>query len=369
MSLTVNRAALAAALATMQSVIERRTTAPILACVLVDASDGTMRILATDLDMKATIALPADGGLDFVAVNGERLKTAVDGMNAETIAIVVENGSMVITAGRARRTLPTLPAADMPVMEVSKYATSFEVEPKQLAAAIGFASPAMSTEETRYYLNGIFIHTVAETDGIRLVACDGHQLRRIDIRIASGSPAMSDAIMPRKIANLLAKMLDRHTTPLTIKLSSNMIHVDLGSTTLTSKLIDGTYPDYSRTIPTDRRQTLNASGAELARAAGATTAMGAMDGQKVRVIVLNMSAHEARLTASGVDGNADEPLTYSEWNGADMRVGFNGRYLANAAASFGDETIDIHINDPAAPVVITAASHPEALAVIMPMRV
>ena len=266
MKATIERAALLKSLGHVQSVVERRNTIPILSNVLLEAKeDGALRLMATDLDLQ--IVEEANAAVDqpgTITVSAHTLFEIVRKLpEGSQVSLSAAEGRLHIVAGRYKSNLPTLPRDDFPIIAEGELPTSFELPASKLRAIIDKTRFAISTEETRYYLNGIFIH-VAD-DVMKAAATDGHRLARVTLARPEGAQGMPDIIIPRKCVAELRKLLDEVEGSVEVSLSSTKIRFTLGHAVLTSKLIDGTFPDYNRVIPTandkilqDRPQELQA---------------------------------------------------------------------------------------------------------------
>ncbi|MFN4097756.1 MAG: DNA polymerase III subunit beta, partial [Sphingomonas sp.] len=251
MKATIERATLLRGLSHVQSVVERRNTIPILSNVLIEASlDGSLRLMATDLDLQIDETVPAavdQAGAITVPAHTlfDIARKLPEGAQVELTAA---EGKIKVNAGRAKFELGTLPRDDFPVIAEGELPTVFELPAETLKQIIDKTRFAISTEETRYYLNGIFLH-VAD-DSLKAAATDGHRLARVTVPRPEGAEAMPDVIVPRKCVAELRKLLDEVDGSVGVSLSGSKIRFDLGAAILTSKLIDGTFPDYSRVIPT-----------------------------------------------------------------------------------------------------------------------
>ncbi|MFQ6019088.1 MAG: DNA polymerase III subunit beta, partial [Kiloniellaceae bacterium] len=250
MKLTIERAALLRSLAHVQSVVERRTTIPILSNVLLESEEGWLRLTATDMDIAiidraeaevgqaGAVTVPAHTLYDIVRKLPEGSQVELDGAS--------EADRLVLCAGRSRFTLQTLPKEDFPVMAEGELSHRFEMPAADLRTLIDRTRFAISTEETRYYLNGIYLHT-AENEGVavlRAVATDGHRLARAEMPLPEGAAGMPGVIVPRKTVGELRKLLEEASEPISVALSDTKIRFDCQGAVLTSKLIDGTFPEY-----------------------------------------------------------------------------------------------------------------------------
>ena len=265
MRVTLERSDLLKSLNHVHRVVERRNTIPILSNVLLKADGTTLQMKATDLDLEITetttgqvdqagaTTVPAHLLYDIVRKlpEGAEVQLSTNG----------ENTAMAVTSGRSKFSLQCLPEADFPDLTAGTFSHTFRLPAAQVKMLIDRTQFAISTEETRYYLNGIFLHTI-ETDGklkLRAVATDGHRLARADVEAPSGSEGMPGIIVPRKTVGELQKLVDDPDATVTIEVSDAKIRLTIGGVVMTSKLIDGTFPDYQRVIPTanDKKMTID----------------------------------------------------------------------------------------------------------------
>ena len=264
MKATIERATLLKSLSHVQSVVERRNTIPILSNVLIEArDDGSLRLMATDLDLQVDESVAAQveqAGATTVPAHTffEIVRKLPEGSQVELTAA---DGKMQVVAGRSRFNLSTLPRDDFPVIAEGELPTRFELPAATLRQIIDKTRFAISSEETRYYLMGIFLH-VAD-DKLKAAATDGHRLARITLPRPDGAEGMPDIIIPKKCVGELRKLLDEMEGTAEVSLSPTKVRFGLGSAVLTSKLIDGTFPDYNRVIPTGNDKLLKLDPKEL----------------------------------------------------------------------------------------------------------
>ena len=254
MKATIERATLLKSLSHVQSVVERRNTIPILSNVLIEASaDGAIKLMATDLDLQIVESVSAQveqAGATTISAH-TLFDIARKLPEGSQVSLHAAEGKMLIQAGRARFNLSTLPRDDFPVIAEGDLPTTFELPAETLKQIIDKTRFAISTEETRYYLNGIYFHVTDDDQPVlKAAATDGHRLARVTVTRPDGAEGMPGIIIPRKCIGELRKLLDEVEGSVGIALSASKIRFGLGSAILTSKLIDGTFPDYSRVIPT-----------------------------------------------------------------------------------------------------------------------
>jgi DNA polymerase-3 subunit beta len=267
MKISIERAVLLKAVSQAQSVVERRNTIPILANVLIEAEGDTVSFRATDLDIevvdKATAKVERPGATTVAAVTlHEIVRKLPDGALVQLTADGA-TGRLEVQAGRSNFSLATLPKEDFPVMTTSEYSANFAAMAPVLRRLFDKSKFAISTEETRYYLNGVYLHVSEGDDGpvLRCVATDGHRLARVDAPLPKGADGMPGVIVPRKTVGELRKLLENDETEIAVSVSETKIRFATPAITLTSKVIDGTFPDYSRVIPTGNTRRLEVDAA------------------------------------------------------------------------------------------------------------
>ncbi|OCC05230.1 DNA polymerase III subunit beta [Labrys sp. WJW] len=371
MEIIIERAALVKALGTAQKIVERRNTIPILSNVALYADAGTLRIVATDLDLEASITVPAETptpGQTTVPAHtfADIVRKLPDG--AQIKLAEPTPGTIQITSGRSRFKLQTLPIEDYPDLAAGEMATSFALPAKTLAEMLEKTSFAISTEETRYYLNGIYLHAVAGQDSpaLRTVATDGHRLARFEVQAPAGSEGLPGIIVPRKTVGELARLAKEVEGDITFEVSNAKIRVQAGNTRLTSKLIDGTFPDYSRVIPTgnDKIATL-----DLASFARAVDLVASISSERGRAVKLSFGEGRLDLAVTNPDaGDARQDLDV-EYASTPIEIGFNSRYLNDALSTITGDTVQVALSEPGSPALFRTREGAQLLIVLMPMRV
>lgn len=373
MRLTIERSALLKALNHVQSVVERRNTIPILSNVLLSAQGDSLRLTATDLDIEISEAAPAEverGGQTTAPANYlyDFVRKLPDGA-AVKLDVSGDDPRLLITAAKSRLHLPILPAGDFPSMPSDGFETRFEIEPSDLGRLIDKTRFAISTEETRYYLNGIFFHTVASGSGetvLRAVATDGHRLALADFAAPKGAQGMPGVIVPRKTINELKRLLDDAADLVEVSVSPQKIRFTLGDAVLTSKLIDGSFPEYARVIPKSNAKKLKVDNKTFAAAVDRVATVSAERSRSVR---LALDKDKITLTVNNPDaGVATEDLG-AEYRDEAMEIGFNARYLTDVAAQIEGEEAVFELADSGSPTLVRDEADEKALYVLMPLRV
>ncbi len=371
MKITIDRAALMRALNHVQSAVERRTTIPILSNVLMKAEDGVLTLATTDMDLEINEAVAAN--VDKPGATTAPAATLFDIVKKlpEDAAVVLDLDSsgnqMAVKAGRSNFRLACLPVADFPEIGQGKLGTSFSIPANELRALIDRTKFAMSTEETRYYLNGIYLHA-ADNDGVevlRAVATDGHRLARFEMPLPEGAAGMPGIIIPRKTVGELRKLVEEAGDSIKVSLSESKIRFSFDHIVLTSKLIDGTFPDYQRVIPKGNDKIVEVNPKAFSRAIDRVSTIS--DG-KSRAVKISLNGKTMTLSANSPEaGSATEDL---EVNGNDnMEIGFNAKYLLDITSQIEGDGCRLTLADAASPTIIQDAGDASALYVLMPLRV
>ncbi|MBW3168608.1 DNA polymerase III subunit beta [Qipengyuania flava] len=374
MKATIERATLLRCLSHVQSVVERRNTIPILSNVLIEAEgDNSLRVMATDLDLQVIEHMDANvDSAGSITVSAHLLFDIARKLpDGSQVSLEAAENRMAIKAGRSRFSLPTLPRDDFPVIVEGDLPTSFELPAKTLAELIDRTRFAISTEETRYYLNGIFFHVSDDSEPVlKAAATDGHRLARFTLPRPDGAEGMPDVIVPRKAVAELRKLLDESLDGnVQIDLSASKVRFTLGGeggVVLTSKLIDGTFPDYSRVIPTGNDKLLKLDPKSFHEGVDRVATIAT---EKTRAVKMGLDKDKVTLTVTSPDnGSATEELP-AEYGADGFEIGFNAGYLKDILNQIDADTVEIHLADAGAPTLIRKDENSPALYVLMPMRV
>lgn len=371
MNLSLDRAPLAKALDVIRRIAPARTTVPILANVLLEAGAGRLILRATDLDLEAQTSVAADVASDgALSVSASILHDFVRKLPADArIAMQTdERGRLTLRCGRSRVQLQTLPVADWPSAQRGNYTHDFKIAASTLGHMIDKTSFAISNEETRYYLNGVYFHA-AESNGapvLRGVATDGHRLARIEEPLPRGAAGMPDIIVPRRTVAEVERLVKSAEGDAAVALDRNSIRFEIGDVTLTSKLIDGSFPDYQRIIPVnnDKRATLDREAA--AQAADRVSTLITERGRAVKLTFGDDSLALSVVTPEG--GEAYDEIE-ADYDGPRLEIGFNSRYLADALAAIDGDRVIVELADPGSPALLRSATHEDLIVLLMPMRV
>jgi DNA polymerase-3 subunit beta len=373
MKFTIDRADLLRSLNHVHSVVERRNTIPILANVLLRADKDSLSLTTTDMDLEiieSVSAKTATPGTTTVPAHTlyDIVRKLPDGSSVE-IASGANDTTLQVKAGRSTFRLGCLPTEDFPKMgSTEKFAYSFAVPAADLRTLIDRTRFAISNEETRYYLNGIYLHA-AENEGVavlRAVATDGHRLARFEMPLPEGAKDMPGVIIPRKAINEIRKLIDEAGDAISIGLSDNKMKFSFDHVTLTTKLIDGTFPDYDRVIPKNNDKILEVNPAIFAQAVDRVSTISS---EKSRAVKLTLGGKTMTLSANSPDsGSASEEIEI-RFNAGPMEIGFNSAYLMDVAKQIEGDGCRMSLSDPASPTIIQDVSDASSLYVLMPMRV
>lgn len=373
MRLVIERGELLRALSHVTSVVERRTTIPILSNVLLKASGTTVSFKATDLEREVVEEAPASvetpGTLTVPAhMLHDIVRKLPDGSQVE-LQREAERERLTLTAGHSRFALQLLPAEDFPDIAVGPLPHTFELSSADLKRLIEKTRFAISTEETRYYLNGIYLHTASRADDgvmLRAVATDGHRLAQVDLPMPAGAEGMPGVIIPRKTVNELHRLLEASAGAVTISVSDSKVRFEIGTVTLTSKLIDGTFPDYARVIPQANDKELTVSNSDFMSAVDRVSTIASERGRAVK---LNVDGNKLVLSVNNPEGGSATEEIGVDYRATALEIGFNARYLLDIAGQLEGDEARFMLADPGSPAMVRDNTDGGALYVVMPMRV
>jgi len=344
-------------------VIEKRNTIPILSNIMLIAEDGRLAIVATDLDLTVhdeidavDIATPGR-----ITVNSQTFSSLLRKMPQGNISIRAEDGRMHIVSGRISYKIPTLPADDYP-HATGPDGSGIEIETADVERAFRLVRSFMSTEETRYYLNGAYL--AVENGLLVAVATDGHRMSVA--KIADNQLPVTNVIVPRKTVAEVLKIISGYDGKMLVTLDERKIEMQIGKLTITSKLVDGTYPEYQRVIPTKTDITIKVEPKVLAEAIDRVNVVST---EKTRAVEVVARDGVLFIRANNPDtGNAEEEVPADV--SAPIRVGYNGRYLLDVLMAYSDkDQIIISMMDAGSPALIVPYVGSVDRSILMPMRI
>ena len=372
MKIIVERNDLFKAMGRAQSIVERRTTIPILANVLIFANEKEISLRTTDLDIEVIDKVPAKvetGGEITVSANTlyEILRKLSDGSTVELFDDQVSS-MLQVKSGRSRFSLSTLPRDDFPLMTSTEYICNFSVRSNILKRLFDKTRFAMSSEETRYYLNGVYFH-ISENNNeqfLRAVATDGHRLARVDTKIPDGIINMPGVIIPRKTVSELRMLIDENDQNIDVSISETRIRFSTSEVSLTSKVVDGTFPEYDRVIPKDNKKKLEVDATEFAKS---VDRVATISSERARAVKLTLSSNKLLLSVNSPEsGEADEEMVV-KYDDESLEIGFNAKYLQEIASQVDKDNAVFLFNSSNDPALMREGSDETAIYVVMPMRV
>ncbi|MBR1648520.1 MAG: DNA polymerase III subunit beta [Alphaproteobacteria bacterium] len=372
MKFVIERAILLKTLSHIQSIVEKRNTIPVLSNVRIEAFGDGISFKATDMDTEITEIVDAkiaETGATTAPAHMmyDIIRKLSDGSEVE-LSFPDEKGQLSISSGRSKFALSTIGVEDFPVISGDTLPINFQIAREELKDIIDRTQFAVSTEETRYYLNGIYIH--AKNEGaskvLRVVATDGHRLACVETPLPDGAEKIAGVIIPRKTVAEIRKLLDdTKADNIEISLSDNKVRFTLEEVILTSKLIDGTYPDYERVIPTETDKLLEVNVKALANAVDRVSVVA----ERTRAIKIITDEGKVSVTTTSPDlGSAFEEID-AKYDNESLEIGYNFRYLLDILSEIKGENVQLSFSDSSSPSVIHDTSDSSAIYVLMPMRV
>jgi DNA polymerase-3 subunit beta len=376
MKLVIDRGELLRGLGHVTSVVEKRTTIPILSNVLLKASEQGLTFRATDLEREVVEETRADVSQTGAAtVPAHTLydiaRKLPDGAQVE-LRRDNEKERLILASGHSRFTLQMLAPEDFPDLSPGELTHRFEIGANDLKRLIEKTRFAISTEETRYYLNGIYLHPASQNAGhgsgatLRAVATDGHRLAQAELPLPSGADGMPGIILPRKTVNELARLIESSETMVSVGVSTSKARFEIGTVTLTTKLIDGTFPDYARVIPKANDKVLKVRNGTFVAAVDRVATIASDRGKAVK---LNLSDGHLVLSVNNPEGGSATEEIEVDYSAGDLEIGFNAKYLLDIAQQIESEAAEFLLSDPGSPTVVKDGSDAGSLYVLMPMRV
>ena len=359
---------LRAALKDLADIVEKRNTIPVLSNVVLTVTPSSLTLTATDLDAWGERHVSLDGTADafVITVEAAILTRIADKLPSDArVRLSYADAKLTVSAGRSRFALPTLPADDFPMLPRKEWDAEFEMSALALDAALSTVKFAVSSEETRYYLNGVAVHAPDGAD-LRFAATDGHRLARGVMSLPAGAASLPDIIIPTKVVKVLTTLLGRFEGQVDVRVSSTSLRVEIGDTVVQAKVIDGKFPDYTRVIPTQHDGVLKVDREQLLAAIGRVTTISS---DKTRAVKLVIDRDMIVLSVSSPEnGTAVEEMA-CDWVGSSLTVGFNSRYLADVLGHLTADQVEGSFTDGAGPTLWRDRVDAAAVFVLMPMKV
>lgn len=364
MKIEVDRKPLLRALTAAHAILERRNVIPIMSNVYLSATKHGLLVKASDMDIETS---------DLIACNAARGgATTVPGSTfldivrqlpeGALISLEEKDGALLVKAGRAKFTLSTLPAEDFPIMANDSFQSNFRMEAEAFLSLLDRARPCMSSDEVKYYLNGVYLHRIGPD--LLAVSTDGHRLARVAMTAPEGSEGMPGIIVPRKMVDRLGAVLKGVKGDVVLSVSDTKMRMDTETISVTSKVIDGNFPDYSRVIPPEQPHRIAFDTSDLRSAV--TRAASVLEG-KSSGTKLTVTQDACRVFARGPSHQAEDEIP-AGYDGPELIFGFNGKYMSELLAHIG-EACTLGVTDGTSAVTITDSGSPDLTYVLMPLRV
>ena len=363
------------ALTHVQNVVERRNTIPILANILIIAEGVGLKLIATDLDIELIEEIDAKiekgGSLTAPAHLVYDIIRKLPDSSEITLSKEDNQDHLTIRSGKSNFKLQTLPRSDFPEISDNEFSHSFTIVSGELYRLIEKTRFAISNEETRYYLNGIYFHESKPTDGdklstLRTVSTDGHRLAQAELTLPEGASGMPGIIIPRKTIAEIQKLTLENDGDVEVKISENKLKFVFNSIEVTSKVIDGTFPDYQRVIPFQNDKTMSVKTGVLTNAVDRVATLSSERGRAVK-----LSLKDSSLTLSVTSpeaGTAIEEISV-DFMGDDFEIGFNSKYLLDILSQLSGDSAKLLFSEPNSPCLVLDPNDEATLYVLMPMRV
>ena len=375
MEIKANSSDLLKALNHIHGIVEVRHTLPILSNIVLSAENNELSLSSTNLDIFCSDKIDAEivnsGEISVPAITFfEIVKRLPSGADV-ILSMGDEDTELILKCGRSKFNLSTLKTEDFPILSDKDLSTNFVISSDELSRMIDKTKFAISNEETRYYLNGIFFHK-AESNSIkflRAVATDGHRLAQYDIPLPQGAEEITGIIIPKKTVFELRKVLDDADGDVSVSLNENKIKFSFNNLKIISKVIDGTFPDYTKVIPQNNDKKFKTNNSELKNAIDRVSAVAINEETKSKAIKLTIESNKLNLSVeSQSKGSAKEEIDIS-YSNEKVDIGFNSRYLLDICNEVDGDEIDVNLLDSISPAIILDKTDENLFFVLMPMRI
>ena len=375
MEFKINSSDLLKALSHIHGIVEVRHTLPILSNIILKAKDNELTLSSTNLDIYCADKIKAEvsiaGEISVSAVTFFEIVKRLPSGSEVMMTMEEDENEIILKCGRSKFNLSTLKTDDFPIISDNDLSTNFVLSADELIRIIDKTKFAVSNEETRYYLNGIFLHK-ADRNSIqflRAVATDGHRLAQYDIPLPQGAEEITGIIIPKKTIFELRKVLDDANGDVSISLNENKIKFTFNDLKIISKVIDGTFPDYTKVIPQNNNKNFKTNNNELKNAIDRVSAVAANEESKSKAIKLSLEDNKLNLSVeSQSKGSANEIIDIS-YDGDKVDIGFNSKYIIDICNEVDGEEVDISLLDSVSPAIILDKTDENLFFVLMPMRI
>ena len=375
MEIKANSSDLLKALNHIHGIVEVRHTLPILSNIVLTAENNELSLSSTNLDIFCSDKIDAEivnsGEISVPAITFFEIVKRLPSGSDVILSMGDEDTELILKCGRSKFNLSTLRTEDFPILSDKDLSTNFVISADELSRMIDKTKFAISNEETRYYLNGIFFHK-AESNSIkflRAVATDGHRLAQYDIPLPQGAEEITGIIIPKKTVFELRKVLDDADGDVSVSLNENKIKFSFNNLKIISKVIDGTFPDYTKVIPQNNDKKFKTNNSELKNAIDRVSAVAINEETKSKAIKLTIENNKLNLSVeSQSKGSAKEEIDIS-YSNEKVDIGFNSRYLLDICNEVDGDEIDVNLLDSISPAIILDKTDENLFFVLMPMRI
>ncbi|MFO7542117.1 MAG: DNA polymerase III subunit beta [Thiobacillus sp.] len=361
------RTALQTALSAVVGVVERRHTLPILSNLLLEKKNGKLTLLATDLELQVSTQLESvESGEDFAITLAARKLFDIVRALPETAKVKLDtkDSQVVVSSGKSRFTLQTLPAADFPRVETGAgLGEAIRLPQKSLKRLLQLVQFAMASQDIRYYLNGMLL--VLDGKKLRVVTTDGHRLSYAETPLETEAETR-EVIIPRKTVVELSKLLNDVDDPVELRIGANQVTITLPDTELVTKVVDGKFPDYQRVIPVDQPRHLKANRQNVMQALQRAAIL---SNEKFRGVRLVMSENALGIICNNNEQEEAADEIEVSYNGDPLDVGFNVTYLLDGLGAVSSDEITLSLGDANSSMLLTSEGEPGFKYVVMPMRI
>ena len=375
MKLQLSKSNFVKSLSFVQNIVESKTTIPILANVLLEAKQGRLNISATDMDItifdKIKVNnIETDGATSVPAHTLYNVIKELPEDNPIDLSYDDSNKKLHLMSSKSKFVFSCLSKDEFPISSTESFKISFDLKADILKEIIDKPYFATSNEETRYYLNGLYLHSAISNNKnyLRAVATDGHRLAQYQINMPAVSAKDNfGVIIPKKLIFELRKLIDDLKDNIKIDLSDRKIRFSFNETVIVSKLIDGKFPDYEKVIP---KNTSNTFSIDRKKFLESINRISTISSEKSKAIKLNLNNDKLTISASNLEegGSGVEEINI-KYSGPSLDIGFNSVNLKEIINQFTLEEISVLFSDSTAPTIIKDGSKSESLYVLMPMRV
>tara|TARA_Y100001935_G_C17243764_1_gene477139 strand:- start:92 stop:1207 length:1116 start_codon:yes stop_codon:yes gene_type:complete len=371
MKFKIDRSSFFKTLSHLQGIVDKKNALPILSNILIEASNNKLILSSTDMDIsiieKIDCNVLEDGS---TTINSQILYDIIRKIDENREIEIISNDGKLLTlrADGSRFSLACLPKEDFPIIDQENSGINIKINSKIFFKLIDKTKFAISNEETRYFLNGLYFNITKESNKsvVTLVGTDGHRLAKFSHKIEENVDQVSGVIIPKKTIYELSKLLSEIDQDVLISISSNKIVFTIGNIKFISKLIDGSFPDYNRVIPKDNSNVLKINRTILLSAVDRVSTIANEKSPVIKFKILNNILNLNTINNESSTASEDLKINY---NGDQIEIGFNSKYIMDIVNNLEDEEISINLKDNSSPIIALENSNTNLVYVLMPMRV